>query len=92
MTRTLSVAALQTSYGEDMAANIAKTERLIRDAAKRGAQVIFASELFQGPYFCTTQKSAGSRPPFRGDPSVRHRTCPGGEGIGRGDSGFDLRA
>jgi N-carbamoylputrescine amidase len=56
MTRTINVAAIQTSYGEDMAANIAKTERFIRDAAKQGAQVILPSELFQGPYFCTTQE------------------------------------
>jgi N-carbamoylputrescine amidase len=56
MLRTIKVAALQTSYGEDMAANIAKTEALIRDAAKQGAQVILPSELFQGPYFCTSQE------------------------------------
>ncbi len=56
MTRTISVAAIQTSYGEDMLANIAKTEALVRDAAKQGAQVVLPSELFQGPYFCTTQE------------------------------------
>ena len=50
---TLTVAAIQTSYGEDMAANIAKTEAFIREAAGRGAQVILPSELFQGIYFCT---------------------------------------
>lgn len=53
--RTLSVAALQTSYGTDIDANIAKTEALVRDAARRGAQVILPSELFQGIYFCTRQ-------------------------------------
>ena len=36
---TLTVAAIQTSYGEDMAANIAKTGDFIREAAGRGAQV-----------------------------------------------------
>ncbi len=56
MARSISVAAIQTSYGEDMAANIAKTERLIREAAAKGAQVILPSELFQGPYFCTAQE------------------------------------
>jgi N-carbamoylputrescine amidase len=56
MTRTITVAAIQTSYGEDINANIKKTERFIRDAAKKGAQVILPSELFQGPYFCTTQE------------------------------------
>ncbi|MBJ7411897.1 MAG: N-carbamoylputrescine amidase, partial [Phenylobacterium sp.] len=55
MSRKITVAALQTSYGEDLAANIAKTEALIRQAAAEGAQVILPSELFQGPYFCVTQ-------------------------------------
>jgi N-carbamoylputrescine amidase len=56
MPRTLTVAALQTSYGEDLAANLDKTVALVREAAARGAQVILPSELFQGPYFCTTQE------------------------------------
>jgi N-carbamoylputrescine amidase len=52
----LTVAAIQTSYGEDMDANIEKTARFIREAAAKGAQVILPSELFQGPYFCTSQE------------------------------------
>ncbi|MDX2275083.1 MAG: N-carbamoylputrescine amidase [Hyphomonadaceae bacterium] len=56
MARTIKVAALQASFGDDMAANIAKVERLVRDAAKQGAQVILPSELYQGPYFCTSQE------------------------------------
>jgi N-carbamoylputrescine amidase len=55
MARTLAVAAIQTSYGADMADNIAKTIAFVETAAARGAQVILPSELFQGPYFCTTQ-------------------------------------
>lgn len=53
--REITVAAIQTSYGLDMAANIDKTEAFVREAAKRGAQVILPSELFQGIYFCTEQ-------------------------------------
>jgi N-carbamoylputrescine amidase len=53
--RTITVAAIQTSYGHDMKANIAKTEGFIREAAKRGADVILPSELFQGIYFPTRQ-------------------------------------
>jgi N-carbamoylputrescine amidase len=56
MVRTLKVAALQTSYGMDLEANIAKTIDLIRQAAAKGAQVILPSELFQGPYFCVAQE------------------------------------
>jgi N-carbamoylputrescine amidase len=51
----LTVAAIQTHYGEDMADNIARTAAYIEEAAKKGAQLILPSELFQGPYFCTTQ-------------------------------------
>lgn len=53
--RKITVAAIQTSYGMDMDANIDKTIRFIREAAGKGAQVILPSELFQGIYFCTTQ-------------------------------------
>ncbi|MFN3229269.1 MAG: N-carbamoylputrescine amidase [Asticcacaulis sp.] len=56
MTRSVTVAALQTAYGPDMADNIARTEALVREAAGRGAQVILPSELFQGPYFCVSQE------------------------------------
>ena len=53
--RTITVAAIQTAYGPDMKANIAKTEALIREAAKRGAQVVLPPELFQSIYFPTQQ-------------------------------------
>ncbi|MFN3869527.1 MAG: N-carbamoylputrescine amidase [Hyphomicrobiaceae bacterium] len=53
--RKITVAAIQTSYGLDMAENIDKTEAFVREAAKRGAQVVLPSELFQGIYFCTEQ-------------------------------------
>ena len=56
MTRTISVAAIQTAYGDDLQANIDKTVGFIREAADRGAQVILPSELFQGPYFCVSQE------------------------------------
>ncbi len=53
--RETTVAAIQASYGHDMAENIAKTDLLVREAAKRGAQVILPPELFQDIYFCTRQ-------------------------------------
>ncbi|MBB5747142.1 N-carbamoylputrescine amidase [Brevundimonas variabilis] len=72
MPRTISVAALQTAYGEDMQANIAKTIDLVREAASRGAQVILPSELFQGPYFCVSQEEHwfGTAYPWREHPAV----------------------
>ena len=55
MARTLRLAVLQAAFGDDMRANIATVEKLIRAAAKDGAQVILPPELFQGPYFCKTE-------------------------------------
>jgi N-carbamoylputrescine amidase len=57
MTRKLRVAALQAAFGEDMAANIRTVERLVREAARDGAQVILPPELFQGPYFCKREET-----------------------------------
>ncbi len=72
MARTITVAALQTSYGEDMAANIKKTEGLIREAAGKGAQAILPSELFQGHYFCVSQEEKwfATAYPWREHPCV----------------------
>jgi N-carbamoylputrescine amidase len=53
--RNVKVAAIQSSYGHDMEANIVKTIGFVREAAGQGAQIILPSELFQGIYFCTTQ-------------------------------------
>lgn len=55
MSRLVNLAALQTHYGSDLHDNIDRTIALIRQAASAGAQIILPSELFQGPYFCTTQ-------------------------------------
>ncbi|OJU07960.1 MAG: N-carbamoylputrescine amidase, partial [Caulobacterales bacterium 68-7] len=72
MARTISVAALQTSYDMDLAANIKKTEDLVRQAADRGAQAILPSELFQGPYFCVAQEERwfAEAKPWREHPCV----------------------
>jgi N-carbamoylputrescine amidase len=72
MARTLTVAALQTSYDTDLAGNIARTAALVREAAGRGAQVILPSELFQGPYFCVAQEERwfAEAHPWRTHPCV----------------------
>jgi N-carbamoylputrescine amidase len=72
MTRTITVAALQTAYSDDMAANIAKTKDLIRQAAGQGAQAILPSELFQGHYFCVSQEERwfATAYPWREHPAV----------------------
>lgn len=48
----VTVAATQMACGDDRMANIANAERLIREAARRGANVILIQELFESPYFC----------------------------------------
>ena len=56
MARTITVAAVQAAFGEDIQANIAEVVGLVRAAAAGGAQVILPPELFQGPYFCVSQE------------------------------------
>src|SRR6185437_5754021 len=53
--RPVALAAIQMSCGWDGAANIAKAEELVREAAGRGAQIILVPELFETPYFCIEQ-------------------------------------
>lgn len=40
---------------DDVADNVARAERLVREAAQRGARIILIPELFEGHYFCKDQ-------------------------------------
>ncbi len=55
--RSVTVAATQMACGPDAAANLAHAERLIRDAAARGADIILIQELFETPYFCQDERA-----------------------------------
>jgi N-carbamoylputrescine amidase len=55
--RDVTVAATQFACSWDIDRNIATAERLVRDAAGRGAQIILIQELFETPYFCIEQDS-----------------------------------
>jgi N-carbamoylputrescine amidase len=55
--REVTVAAMQFACSWDVDRNIATAERLVREAAKRGAQIILIQELFETPYFCIEQDS-----------------------------------
>jgi N-carbamoylputrescine amidase len=72
MTRKIAVAAIQGAYGTDMAANIARTAELVREAAAGGAHVVLPPELFQGPYFCVAQEERWFKEafPWREHPCV----------------------
>lgn len=54
--RMVTVAATQMACGPDSAANVARAETLVREAAGRGAQIVLLQELFETPYFCKVQK------------------------------------
>jgi N-carbamoylputrescine amidase len=52
MSRIVTVAATQMACSWDREANLANAERLVREAAAQGAQIILIQELFETPYFC----------------------------------------
>src|SRR5687768_2624899 len=55
--RKVTVAAMQFACSWDIDHNIATAEKLVRQAAKQGAQIILIQELFETPYFCIEQDS-----------------------------------
>jgi N-carbamoylputrescine amidase len=69
----VTVAATQMACGTDRDANIANAERLIREAARRGANVILIQELFESPYFCKDHlaKHFELATPIAENPAVR---------------------
>jgi N-carbamoylputrescine amidase len=56
--RNVTVAATQMVGGWNVEENIARGEKLVRDAAAKGAQIILLQELFERNYFCQKQKPA----------------------------------
>jgi N-carbamoylputrescine amidase len=52
MMRNLKVATIQMKCTWDAAENIAKAEKLVREAAAQGAQIILLPEFFETPMFC----------------------------------------
>jgi N-carbamoylputrescine amidase len=55
--RNVTVAAIQCRLGASRAANIARVEGYVREAAARGSNVVLPPELFEGPYFCRDERS-----------------------------------
>jgi N-carbamoylputrescine amidase len=54
---TFTIGIIQDHASDDRAANLANAERLVREAARRGAQIICLKELFNAPYFCKSQQA-----------------------------------
>lgn len=70
--RNVTVAATQMSCSWDVADNLAKAERLVREAAARGANIVLIQELFATPYFCQDQIADffDMAKPFDGNPII----------------------
>lgn len=54
--RNVTVAAVQMKCSADKQENIAKADKLVRQAAKEGAQIILLPELFENLYFCQEKR------------------------------------
>jgi len=53
----VTVAATQMSCSSVVEENISKADKLVREAASRGGQIILLQELFETPYFCQKEKA-----------------------------------
>ncbi len=54
--RKVTVAAVQMSCSEIVSENIAKADKMVREAAAKGAQIILLPELFERQYFCQERR------------------------------------
>lgn len=54
--RNVKVAVTQMSCSRNPEETLAKADRLVRQAAGKGAKIILLQELFETPYFCQLQK------------------------------------
>jgi N-carbamoylputrescine amidase len=58
--------------GDDVAANVAVAEGLVRAAAARGAQLVLLQELFVARYFCQEQRETHFASALPADPGQNH--------------------
>lgn len=72
--RKVKVAVTQMSCSWNPEETLAKADRLIRQAAERGAKIILLQELFETPYFCQLQKFEYLElaKPLEENPAVNH--------------------
>ena len=56
-TEAFTIGVIQDHATADGPANMARAGQLVREAARRGAQIICLKELFNAPYFCKSQQS-----------------------------------
>lgn len=70
----VTVAATQMACNWDRDGNVARGEKLVRQAAAQGAQIILLQELFETPYFCQEHslRHFELAHPLEGHPAVEH--------------------
>jgi N-carbamoylputrescine amidase len=68
----VQVAAVQLPLGGEREENVERVEKLVREAAAKGAQIVLPPELFEGPYFCRHEKESffDLARPFEGNQTV----------------------
>ncbi|MGN1119017.1 MAG: nitrilase-related carbon-nitrogen hydrolase, partial [Oscillospiraceae bacterium] len=72
--RKITAAAVQMSIPDAREESIAKADKLVRQAAARGANVILLPELFETWYFCQERRydSYSLAAPLSENPAVNH--------------------
>ena len=72
--RKITVAACQMEMGDAVEENILKADRLVRQAAEQGANIILLPELFERKYFCQERRYDyyGFATETERNPAVRH--------------------
>ena len=71
--REVTVAATQMACSNDTNKNVSNAEKLVRQAASEGAQIILIQELFESQYFCMDQKEElfELSKPFENHPTIK---------------------
>lgn len=78
---SVRVAALQCALVGGYDRNVARIEALVREAHKKGAQIVLPSELFAGTYFCRHEEPTyfGWAESFDDSPTIRRFAALAGE-------------
>ena len=71
--REVTVAATQMACSNDTNKNVSNAEKLVRQAASEGAQIVLIQELFESQYFCMDQKEElfELSKPFENHPTIK---------------------
>ena len=71
--REVTVAATQMACSNETDKNVSNAEKLVRQAASEGAQIILIQELFESKYFCMDQKEElfELSKPFDNHPTIK---------------------